>query len=55
MVNNCISSTAKGQAGIPGTPGKRGYRVGMEWSEHPYCLVVSVLFYVVVFFSLVTK
>lgn len=53
MVNNCLSSTAKGQAGVPGTPGipgKRGYRVGMEWSERPNCLVVFVLFYVLVLF-----
>lgn len=46
VCHKCLSSTAKGQAGIPGTPGipgKRGYRVGLEWNEHPYCLVSVII------------
>lgn len=46
VCHKCLSSTAKGQAGIPGTPGipgKRGYRVGLEWNEHPNCLVSVII------------
>ena len=44
--HKCLSSTAKGHAGIsgtPGIPGKRGYRVGVEWNVHPLSVLLSVI------------